>query len=97
MNFSRCESFLFSNSNYEKLLKKWKFKTNGIYEIIFFSFSGSSDGIIKVWDCERQYCTHNLRDYSGVVSILQFHPTKLIIFSSASDNKIKGWDLKSSR
>ena len=29
--------------------------------------TGSSDTTIKLWDIERQYCTHNLRGHQGVI------------------------------
>ena len=29
--------------------------------------SGASDGSIKVWDCYKQYCTHNFKGSGGVV------------------------------
>ena len=29
--------------------------------------TGSSDSTIKVWDIEKQYCTHNLKGHTGVV------------------------------
>ncbi|CAI8006082.1 Transducin beta-like protein 3 [Geodia barretti] len=61
--------------------------------------TGSSSGI-KVWDCVRHYCTHNLRPSGGLVGLLTFHPdpAHLTLFSStAADTSIKVWDLKSSR
>lgn len=60
--------------------------------------SGSSDSTIKVWDVERQYCTHNLRGHQGVVTVVQFHPdsSKLQIITAAEDYKIRVWDLTTS-
>lgn len=60
--------------------------------------TGSSDSSIKLWDIERQYCTHNLRGHQGVVSVVEFHPIqeKLQLFSAANDNKVRVWDLMKS-
>ena len=54
-------------------------------------YLGSSSGI-KVWDCVRHYCTHNLRPSGGLVGLLTFHPdpAHLTLFSStAADTSIK--------
>lgn len=29
--------------------------------------SGSSDTTIKLWDIDKQYCTHNLKGHTGVI------------------------------
>ena len=60
---------------------------------------GSSDGTIKVWDCEKQYCTHNLHGSKGIVTLLCFHPSsrKLTLFSSSVDCAVRVWDLLTSR
>lgn len=61
--------------------------------------AGSSDGAIKVWDCEKHYCTHNLQGSKGIVTLLAFHPSSqsLTLFSSSVDCAIRVWDLHSSR
>jgi len=48
------------------------------------TYVGSSDGAIKVWDCVKQYCTHNLHGSKGIVTLLRFHPSssQLTLFSS---------------
>uniref|UniRef100_T1IN28 U3 small nucleolar RNA-associated protein 13 C-terminal domain-containing protein n=1 Tax=Strigamia maritima TaxID=126957 RepID=T1IN28_STRMM len=59
--------------------------------------SGGSDSTIKVWDIERQYCTHNLKGAQGVFSVVKFHPNKLELFGIADDYCVRVWDLKTSR
>ncbi|XP_069838180.1 transducin beta-like protein 3 [Dendropsophus ebraccatus] len=61
--------------------------------------TGGCDSTIKIWDVLKQYCTHNLKGSSGVVHLVQFHPdmSRLQLFSSSMDYKIRIWDLKSSK
>ncbi|KAM8961647.1 transducin beta-like protein 3 [Pelodytes ibericus] len=61
--------------------------------------TGGCDSTIKIWDVIKQYCTHNLKGSSGVVHLVQFHPdmSRLQLFSSSMDYKIRVWDLKSSK
>ncbi|KAK6476051.1 transducin beta-like protein 3 [Huso huso] len=61
--------------------------------------TGGCDSTIKVWDVVKQYCTHNLKGSSGVVHVVEFHPdiSRLQLFSSSMDCKIRIWDLKSSK
>ncbi|KAG8433326.1 hypothetical protein GDO86_017564 [Hymenochirus boettgeri] len=61
--------------------------------------TGGCDGTIKIWDVIKQYCTHNLKGSPGVVHLVQFHPdmSRLQIFTSSMDYKIRLWDLKSSK
>ena len=58
--------------------------------------SGATDGVVRVWDIENNYCTHQFKGSKGVVTLLQFHPKKLHLFSSADDLLIKVWDLETS-
>ncbi|XP_062581560.1 transducin beta-like protein 3 [Saccostrea cucullata] len=61
--------------------------------------TGSSDTTIKLWDIDKQYCTHNLKGHTGVISLVKFHPDneKLQLFSAGDDYKVKVWDLKTSK
>ncbi|KAM4632578.1 transducin beta-like protein 3 [Discoglossus pictus] len=61
--------------------------------------TGGCDSTIKIWDVIKQYCTHNLKGSSGVVHLVQFHPdmSRLQLFSSSMDYKIRIWDLKTSK
>ncbi|XP_061191404.1 transducin beta-like protein 3 [Saccostrea echinata] len=61
--------------------------------------TGSSDTTIKLWDIDKQYCTHNLKGHTGVISMVKFHPDneKLQLFSAADDYKVKVWDLRTSK
>ena len=58
--------------------------------------SGATDSVIRVWDIENNYCTHQFKGSRGVVTLLIFHPSKLQLFSSADDLLVKVWDLQSS-
>lgn len=60
--------------------------------------TGGCDSTIKIWDVLKKYCTHNLKGSFGVVHLVQFHPdmSRLQLFSSSMDSKIRVWDLKSS-
>ncbi|KFP83408.1 Transducin beta-like 3, partial [Acanthisitta chloris] len=60
---------------------------------------GGCDSTIKIWDMIKQYCTHNLKGSSGVVHLVEFHPdlSRLQLFSSSMDYKIRIWSLKSSK
>lgn len=61
--------------------------------------TGGCDGTIKLWDVVKQYCTHNLKGSSGVVHLVEFHPdiSRLQLFSSSVDCKIRIWDLRTSK
>ena len=61
---------------------------------------GSTDSTVKLWDCTKNYCTHNFRGSKGVVGVVKFHPDpkRLTLFTSASiDYSIRVWDLSTSR
>uniref|UniRef100_UPI00358F3981 transducin beta-like protein 3 n=1 Tax=Myxine glutinosa TaxID=7769 RepID=UPI00358F3981 len=60
--------------------------------------TGGSDSTIKVWDVIKQYCTHNFKGFTGVVSVLAFHPDPscLRLFSAAMDCHLRIWDLMTS-
>ncbi|KAL2299100.1 hypothetical protein Nmel_014716 [Mimus melanotis] len=64
-----------------------------------FVFPGGCDSTIKIWDMIKHYCTHNLKGSSGVVHLVEFHPdiSRLQLFSSSMDYKIRIWDLSSSK
>ncbi|XP_069503403.1 transducin beta-like protein 3 [Ambystoma mexicanum] len=61
--------------------------------------TGGCDSTIKIWDVIKQYCTHNLKGSSGVVHLVEFHPdiSRLELFSSSMDYKVRIWNLKSSK
>ncbi|KAF4792020.1 Transducin beta-like protein 3 [Turdus rufiventris] len=61
--------------------------------------TGGCDSTIKIWDMIKHYCTHNLKGSSGVVHLVEFHPdiSRLQLFSSSMDYKIRIWDLNSSK
>ena len=54
----------------KKQLKSWKAHMSPIMAMTFDPSStllatGSADSTVKVWDCTRNYCTHNLCRYTG--------------------------------
>uniref|UniRef100_H2ZTG7 Transducin beta like 3 n=1 Tax=Latimeria chalumnae TaxID=7897 RepID=H2ZTG7_LATCH len=88
-----------------KCVRTWKaIHTAPVASMTFDSTStllatGGCDGTIKVWDVIKQYCTHNLKGSSGVVHIVEFHPdiSRLQLFSTSMDCKIRIWNLQSSK
>ncbi|XP_048465369.1 transducin beta-like protein 3 isoform X2 [Rhincodon typus] len=61
--------------------------------------TGGCDSTIKIWDVIKQYCTHSLKGSSGVVHLVEFHPdiSRLQLFSSSMDYKIRLWNLNTSK
>ncbi|XP_076632877.1 transducin beta-like protein 3 isoform X1 [Colletes latitarsis] len=88
-----------------KLIKLWKSMHKGpVVRIAHCSernlmISGSSDGIVKLWDLERHACINNLKGVTGVVSVLAFHPIveKNLVFAVGDDFKIHGWNIVSGK
>eukprot|EP00116_Pleurobrachia_bachei_P002032 sb/3462294/ len=56
--------------------------------------SGATDGAIRVWDIEKNYCTHQFKGSVGVITLLEFRGLQL--FSSADDLKVRVWCLDTS-
>ena len=86
-----------------KCIRTWKaIHTSPIVSMDFDETStllatGGSDGTIKVWDLVQQYCTHNFKGSTGVVTSVRFHPSNLTLYSAAAEYNIKVWDLNTSR
>ena len=59
--------------------------------------TGGSDGSVKVWDLTSQYYTHNFRTSHNVCTVLNFHPTKLLLYAGWVDGAITCWDLSTSK
>lgn len=64
--------------------------------------TGSSDGIIKVWDAARAHCTHVFKGHGGVISAFAWHiPSRNEenisprLVSAADDTRIRVWNLSS--
>ena len=60
--------------------------------------SGTSVGLVNVWDVRGGYGTHSLRGHTGVVSALLFprDGARLELFSAGEDGQIRVWDLLAS-
>jgi len=60
--------------------------------------TGSSDGIVKVWDAEGGYVTHIYRGHGGPVSALKFHfsedKSTMELWTGSTDGKVRVFDLK---
>lgn len=60
--------------------------------------TGSSDGIVKVWDAEGGYVTHIYRGHGGPVSALKFHfsedKSNMELWTGSTDGKVRVFDLK---
>ncbi|KAL3875489.1 hypothetical protein ACJMK2_033435 [Sinanodonta woodiana] len=62
--------------------------------------TGSADSTIKIWDIDKQYCTHNLKGHHGIISVVTFHHAvnqELQLFSAGEDYKVRVWNLQSSQ
>lgn len=62
--------------------------------------TGSSDGIVKVWDAEGGYVTHMFRGHGGLVSALKFHfggpndISKMELWTGSTDGRVRVFDLR---
>lgn len=61
--------------------------------------TGSSDGIVKVWDLEGGYVTHQFRGHGGPVSALRFSfpadgTKRMELFTGSTDGRVRVFDLK---
>jgi len=60
--------------------------------------TGSSDGIVKVWDVEGGYVTHIFRGHGGPISALRFHTSsdgsKMELSTGSTDSKVRIYDLR---
>ncbi|XP_060581284.1 transducin beta-like protein 3 [Ruditapes philippinarum] len=89
----------------QKLVRTWK--AIHFAPIVSMAFdctstllaTGSADSTIKLWDVEKQYCTHNLRGHQGIISVVAFHPdiSRLLLYTAGEDYKIRVWDLNTSK
>lgn len=61
--------------------------------------TGSSDGIVKVWDLEGGYVTHLFRGHGGPVSALKFHFSSsdlgvMELWTGSTDGRVRIFDLR---
>lgn len=60
--------------------------------------TGSSDGIVKVWDVEGGYVTHIFRGHGGPVSALRFFSSsdggRMELFTGSTDSRVRIFDLR---
>ncbi|KAJ8680434.1 hypothetical protein QAD02_016221 [Eretmocerus hayati] len=88
-----------------KPIKLWKSIHNGPVSAIALTKnaskmgSGGIDGSVRLWDLQHRACTHNLKGAQGVVGIICYHPDKdkNLIFASADDYVIHGWNIESGK
>ncbi|KAL4239924.1 Transducin (beta)-like 3 [Mactra antiquata] len=61
--------------------------------------TGSADSTVKVWDIEKQYCTHNLKGHQGIISTVGFHPdiSRLLLYTAGEDYRLRVWNLLNSK
>ncbi|KRT80907.1 WD40 domain-containing protein, partial [Oryctes borbonicus] len=78
-----------------QLIKQWKYIHKGpIAKLTLqnqYLASGGSDSAVRLWDLEYQTCLLCLKGASGVVNVVEFHPTEDWIFGSGDDGKINMW------
>jgi U3 small nucleolar RNA-associated protein 13 len=65
--------------------------------------TGSSDGVVKVWDLEGGYVTHLFRGHGGPVSAVKFFFTtstegdkRMELYTGSTDGRVRIFDLKDS-
>jgi U3 small nucleolar RNA-associated protein 13 len=68
--------------------------------------TGSSDGVVKVWDLEGGYVTHLFRGHGGPVSAVRFNfaspeaegqgDKRMELFTGSTDGRVRVFDLKDS-
>ncbi|XP_060071465.1 transducin beta-like protein 3 [Ylistrum balloti] len=103
------QNLLFRQWNWKEgnLLRTWKAIHTSPVSVMAFDksstllASGSADSTIKMWDIEKQYCTHNLKGHQGVVRyVVEFLPCTgkncTLVFLS-DDYIVRVWDLRSSQ
>lgn len=85
-------------------IRDWKAQNSTILTMRFNSTSeflavACSDGGIMIWDVVRNYCTHNLRGHSGIVTCVRFHPdpTTAMFASCSNDASVRLWCLKTGK
>lgn len=90
------------------LVKTWRSQHKGPIVLIEFDpnagtliATGSSDGVVIIWDLIGQYITHFFKGCSGVVTTISFEkqPNEeqyLMCAAGNHDNKLHVWNLKSS-
>lgn len=95
---SSHQSGLFKLFNEEgKLVKTWKYIHRGPIASLQLNgdilASGGADGVVRVWDLSYGSCFSSFKQCEGVVSVLNFHPTKREILASGDNGKIFQFEL----
>ncbi len=106
---SRSYQMFIYKVNYEEnkshLVKKLKAHDSSILVCAIDSSSsllatGGADGIIKVWDIEGGFVTHNFHGHKGLISALEFYQIdneeeglKIGLVSSDDSFQVRVWDL----
>lgn len=82
-------------NNEGQLMKMWKYIHKGPIAKLTFNknqlYSGGSDGVIRTWDIIHQACLMSLKECPGVITIVQPHLEKDILFANGDDCKIYSW------
>ncbi|ETV94253.1 hypothetical protein H310_11928 [Aphanomyces invadans] len=57
--------------------------------------TGASDRLVKVYDIEKGFVTHNFKKHTGIVTLVKFHPDakRLQLVSASDDSTVRIWDL----
>jgi len=83
-------------------VKNWRGHEQCVADIAFdprgdFLATGGLDRLVKVWDMEGRFVTHNFKGHSAMVTHVKFHPDpkKLWVISISEDADIRVWDMHS--
>lgn len=59
--------------------------------------SGSDDKSVKLWDRQSGDCIQTLKEPSGYINYVAFHPSGTCIAAASSDSSIRVWDCRMKR
>ncbi|TYH77185.1 hypothetical protein ES332_D04G135500v1 [Gossypium tomentosum] len=55
--------------------------------------SGSADGSIRIWDCDKGSCETTLNGHKGAVTALRYNKVGSLLASGSKDNDVILWDV----
>lgn len=90
-----------SEDNTWTCVKSWRGHAQVISDLAFdsegrFLASGGLDKMVKVWDFEGRFVTHNFEGHATIINFVRFHPKKLHVLSVGEDAEIRVWDMHTS-